>query len=127
MALGQLRGPSWLAGRDPGYPNPVSIFAHAALDVCDGGHWLFVMKKSWWLGGRSNKIPRISSLARPRNPGTGQKRRHRARPVFPLSTFKGQLALYSRRRGGPLGNRRGVHMDAVFKVFPYALRSMFAT
>src|SRR6266478_7712942 len=42
---------------DPGYPNPVSIFAHAALDVCDGGHWLFVMKKSWWLGGRSNKIP----------------------------------------------------------------------
>ncbi len=28
------------------WPNQISIFGHGEWDVCDGGHWLDVMKKS---------------------------------------------------------------------------------
>jgi hypothetical protein len=46
MALGQLRGPSRKTGAPPNCPNQMAIVALGGLEVCDGGHWLVVMKKS---------------------------------------------------------------------------------
>jgi hypothetical protein len=45
MVLGQHRGPSWLYGTPPRYPNQISIIPQGGLDVCDDAHWLGVMKK----------------------------------------------------------------------------------
>ena len=51
MALGQLRGPSWLTRSPLHCPNWNSIVASGGLDVCDGAHWSGVMKK---IRGRKN-------------------------------------------------------------------------
>jgi len=45
MGLGQLRGPSWETGAPLNCPNQMAIVALRGLEVCDGGHWLVVMKK----------------------------------------------------------------------------------
>jgi hypothetical protein len=42
MALGQLREPSWFTAHL--FTAPFSFYCRA-LDVCDGAHWWFVMKK----------------------------------------------------------------------------------
>jgi len=45
MDLGQLRGPSWETGTPLNCPNQTAIVALGGLEVCDGGHRSFVMKK----------------------------------------------------------------------------------
>jgi hypothetical protein len=37
-------------GRTPGCPNQMGILALGGLEVCDGGHWLGVMKKGSSVG-----------------------------------------------------------------------------
>jgi len=46
MALGQLRGSSSSTDKPLNCPNSGNIIALSGLGVCDGAHWLFVMKKS---------------------------------------------------------------------------------
>ena len=46
MGLGQLRGPSWEIGTRLAAPIRFAIIAHGGLDVCDGEHRWFVMKKT---------------------------------------------------------------------------------
>ena len=45
MGLGQLRGPSWETGTPLDCPNQMAIVALDWLEVCDGAHRSFVMKK----------------------------------------------------------------------------------
>jgi hypothetical protein len=45
MGLGQLRGPSWETWTPLDCPIQMTIVALGGLEVCDGGHWLIVMKK----------------------------------------------------------------------------------
>jgi hypothetical protein len=67
MGLGQLRGPSWLAAHLWTAPSGI-IVAPAHLWVCDGGHWLDVMKdqcsvpSARWVAIQST-IPRLQTWA----------------------------------------------------------------
>jgi len=45
MGLGQLRGPSWETGTPLNCNNQMAIVALGGLEVCDGAHWVIVMKK----------------------------------------------------------------------------------
>jgi hypothetical protein len=45
MGLGQLRGPSCETAALLGCSNQKAIVALGGLELCDGGHWLVVMKK----------------------------------------------------------------------------------
>jgi hypothetical protein len=45
VGLGQLREPSWLTGTARPCHRSISIVADGRLDVCDGAHRIFVMKK----------------------------------------------------------------------------------
>ena len=45
MGLGQLRGPFWRTVAPLDCPNQMAIVALGGLEVCDGAHWLIVMKK----------------------------------------------------------------------------------
>jgi len=45
MGLGQLRGPSSETGTPLSCPIQIVIIALGGFDVCDGGHWLVVVKE----------------------------------------------------------------------------------
>jgi len=45
MGLGQFRGPSWETWTPLDCPSQMAIVALGGLEVCDGAHWLVVMKK----------------------------------------------------------------------------------
>lgn len=45
IVLGRLRRIVLVGGRTSELPHSESIVAHAGLEVCDGAHWLMVMKK----------------------------------------------------------------------------------
>ena len=46
MGLGQLRGSVLVERHTSGCPNQIFIIANNRMEVCDGAHWLFVMKKA---------------------------------------------------------------------------------
>ena len=45
MGLGSFEGASWLTVAPLDCPNQMAIVALGGLEVCDGGHWVVVMKE----------------------------------------------------------------------------------
>jgi len=47
VGLEQIRGPAWWTGTPWACYRSIFIVADGRLDVCDGAHWAFVMKKKY--------------------------------------------------------------------------------